>query len=529
MNTNEITVLIVDNTIEKKYSKYSELAKGIFFDWIVKRDFEEAVPVIKGFSIGRKFMLLLHANGREEANNVGWLDAPFSLIFSEIKFSYISENPSAILNPKFEVFQAGKIRDEVGKKIPINIMKKEWQDSNLFKNNSFKENNYQFINDNNEINKDDLISDFVPILKEYTQKDNSIYLDFEKFITFLGKGNKGENWLENLLNRFPINYQNILYYKNNYWNVTLDFYNKYFSDGNVNKFEINWNNEDKRNVHYNDNRQWIIKVNLFKAFIKKYVFDIRFLKILNKEEYDDIVENNISTYIRQDQFCNFKRLVRLFVLHEAFHKIHGINEHTVNGIGYHPRIVEEADYQADTFVIISEFFYTCHSNIEILNSSDKIVDEFIKIIRVAINTTMSFAGKGELNTIQVRRFQRYTIWVYIIALLKKCKEDRLDSEVTLGICLDIFSSKPILDVYGLETVLEKDPNADTSDAPNLFCFNLSNYDKSLFKLCYFYKNKVLKTAISTQKIESLISGIKESNFDLLEVFINSIQTEVSIY
>ena len=354
-----------------------------------------------------------------------------------------------------------------------------------------------------------------------------LYNDFNGFISFLKNG-VNTNWLESLCKKTEHEYNNLQNFNNNYWGFESNFFVTYFSKDSINKYEIQKDPKQK-NVHYdNSTKQWHINIRLFKSFFKQYPIDLSI--IINQYQINNNSEE--AEKIKLNNFSEIKRLMRLFLLHEALHKIHNIDEHSVFGIGNFPRIVEEADYQADAFVMISEFFFWYSANKQRTLTKEDIIKEFEEIIYVALNTTLSFAGFFQLPNIQVRRFNRYTIWLYILALINKLRTNgRITNQgEAISAVLDIFANKPILDIYGLSIELVEDDSDFNKDSkgtpPKHVCYNLEEVDTTKLDAAYLFENKVKRTAASTEKFKDLIDGIRNSQLSNLKEFVSSLESVI---
>ena len=85
----------------------------------------------------------------------------------------------------------------------------------------------------------------------------------------------------------------------------------------------------------------------------------------------------------------------LYVVHEVVHKTHNLDSNTVDGIGNFPKIVEEADYQADAIAVLTElsFFIYEKGGIEKLTAKE-LIGKLLDTIKIAIETTFSFNPIG---------------------------------------------------------------------------------------------------------------------------------------
>ncbi len=140
----------------------------------------------------------------------------------------------------------------------------------------------------------------------------------------------------------------------------------------------------------------------------------------------------------------------LYIIHESIHKVHNLDCNTVKGIGNFPRIIEEADYQADTIAILVELAFFINQN----GGLDKvqpaaIASKIAEIIDIAIQTTFSFNPVDELlKNIQVRRVNRYLIWFYHYFRIKEHHTAQIGSADFLLIVLRQFAVKPMIELTG---------------------------------------------------------------------------------
>jgi len=207
---------------------------------------------------------------------------------------------------------------------------------------------------------------------------------------------------------------------------------------------------------------------------------------------------------------------RLYIMHEILHHtFHNLDYKNSDGIGSFPRVVEEADYHADAFAILCELAYyyydTDNKDISILQLKEKIKET----VRIAIETTFSFAEKN-IRFIQIRRVNRYLIWFYIYNRVDEIyslfsTKGKEEKENFLYEILDLFSIKPLLEIYGPKISINKDKNRVRYD--------LHDIDTENQQATFFVKNKIMNHG-KTYSIgfEKLYSGLRDSDFDKVDLF-----------
>lgn len=136
------------------------------------------------------------------------------------------------------------------------------------------------------------------------------------------------------------------------------------------------------------------------------------------------------------------RALRMFTFHEAFHVNQNLTNHTAEGIGRFPRMLEEADYVADVWTFLHEYAFS----IQYYNQETRESKEFFKILfSLAIETMWSFAQLATDETeMQIRAVNRFLIWYWAFNLIDdfKCK--------TVEDIVNRLAIKPILEIKGLE-------------------------------------------------------------------------------
>lgn len=133
--------------------------------------------------------------------------------------------------------------------------------------------------------------------------------------------------------------------------------------------------------------------------------------------------------------------LRLFLLHEAIHQ----GKHRLRGglqIRRFPKVVEELDYQADTWAFLHEVVMSRLS----ADGSDlsAIRLGLLQVIKAAISTFWAFDSAADPSRMKIRRVNRYLIWYW-----QRLQIEALDDGDVEG-HLRVMANKPIVEVAGAQ-------------------------------------------------------------------------------
>ncbi|GEM_PF-6760417 len=161
-----------------------------------------------------------------------------------------------------------------------------------------------------------------------------------------------------------------------------------------------------------------------------------------------------NTWFLDDAFCvalrsrfkeeeGIKRSARLFFFHETLHlHQHNLDGNKAQGIGLFPRVIEEADYEADIYALLHEYWFSHSRDAKSGFESNR----FASIVECIINTMWAFDDRGvDIEEIEIRRFNRYLIW-YLIWV----QVDRADSSSEI---FELLANKPIIEYQGAQTIV----------------------------------------------------------------------------
>ncbi len=203
---------------------------------------------------------------------------------------------------------------------------------------------------------------------------------------------------------------------------------------------------------------------------------------------------------------------RLFFFHEALHysgKGHRLTREVANGIGQFPKVIEEADYQADVWGLLTEYRYCCMYEPTKLKNGLK--EFFCNAIDTAVETMWSFVDTGvELPSIQIRSMNRFLNWYWQWTLVES-----LAGPGTLEEVISILFHKPVIEFAGAQMELR---------AHRTFLKLNGRYSNNL-QLAAFSDNRVHRFVPNS--IEEIISGFKELKGDKVKTALKSFQVSIT--
>lgn len=205
------------------------------------------------------------------------------------------------------------------------------------------------------------------------------------------------------------------------------------------------------------------------------------------------------------------RSMRMLLFHEGMHYWkHGLNDATANGIGRFPKILEEADYQADVWAMLYEYRY---SKLYHADEVKPINIFFRDLVKIALQTMWSFDDEGtELNLLQIRRVNRYLIWYWQLL--------RLEDKRTKSIqdIAQIFSETPLIELKGL---LPK------TEGQRVY-YRLDKFEVSDLEVGLLWKNKIIRTGnLGHFRIEYLIDRFRKRDHNGIKSVLRGLYKMVS--
>lgn len=140
------------------------------------------------------------------------------------------------------------------------------------------------------------------------------------------------------------------------------------------------------------------------------------------------------------------RALRLFFFHETLHEnVHELTTATARLVRRFVQILELIDYEADVWAILHEFAIWKHKKFD----PDTEVEELRRIISCSLDTMCAFdASAAPFVQLEVRRFNRYLIWVWQLA--------RLHSLTSVPDALAVLLAKPAIEISGPRIVANGD-------------------------------------------------------------------------
>lgn len=202
---------------------------------------------------------------------------------------------------------------------------------------------------------------------------------------------------------------------------------------------------------------------------------------------------------------------RLFFFHEALHYSkngHSLTKEVATGIGQFPKVIEEADYQADVWALLTEYKYTKIYESEKLKDGDK--NFFCNAIETAVETMWSFVDNGStLDSFQIRTMNRFLNWYW-----QWLKIENLDGKGSLEEIICILFDKPVIEFAGAPMDLKA----------HRTYYKLNMKDTSALQLAAFEGNKVYRFAAIG--IADIVNGFKTFNGEKIKSGLKSFQLQL---
>jgi hypothetical protein len=228
---------------------------------------------------------------------------------------------------------------------------------------------------------------------------------------------------------------------------------------------------------------------------------------------DDGFLFGLSKRLKTKPDTDIMQAARLFFFHEALHYSkdgHHLTKEVANGIGQFPKVIEEADYQADVWGLLTEYKYCSMYEPKRLKKGLKAF--FCDAIETAVETMWSFVDTGaELSIIQVRSMNRFLNWYWQWVLI----ED-IDGPGTLEDMITILLDKPVIEFAGAPMELRGYRTY----------YKLGSKQYNNYQLAAFARNKVFRFAPNL--IQDIIDGFKNLDGEKLKSGLKSFQVNLRL-
>ncbi|MGC4100878.1 SAVED domain-containing protein [Ferruginibacter sp.] len=232
----------------------------------------------------------------------------------------------------------------------------------------------------------------------------------------------------------------------------------------------------------------------------------------NSWTLDDGFLSGLKKRLDKDANTDLMQAGRLFFFHEALHYSkngHRLVRETATGIGQFPKVIEEADYQADAWALLNEYRYCCVHEPQKLKNGLK--QFFCNAIDTAVETMWSFVDNGAIiNMVQIRSMNRFLNWYWQWI----CIED-LDGKGTLDEIVCILFNKPVIEFAGAPMELRA----------HRTYFRLNSKDQATYQLAAFVKNKVHRFAPTA--ILDIVDGFRKLKGQMIKDGLKSFQVNIN--
>jgi hypothetical protein len=223
---------------------------------------------------------------------------------------------------------------------------------------------------------------------------------------------------------------------------------------------------------------------------------------------DDGFLTGVKTRLSKNTNTDVMQAGRLFFFHEALHYSndgHRLTREVANGIGQFPKVIEEADYQADVWALLTEYKYCCLYESEKLKNGIK--QFFCNAIETAVETMWSFVDTGiELSVIQIRGMNRFLNWYWQWTLIENIQGHGKMVDV-----VQILLDKPIIEFAGIPL--------DLRGYRTYYKLNVRQQGR--MQLAAFTKNRVYRFA--PNEIQNIVDGFRQLDGEKVKTGLKSFQ------
>ena len=267
-------------------------------------------------------------------------------------------------------------------------------------------------------------------------------------------------------------------------------------------------------------KPWSEVINIGSTTLKDDRIDLEEKNIEDGFEYiektnswllDDGFLVSVKNRLSKNTNADIMQAGRLFLFHEALHysdEGHQLTSEVANGIGQFPKVIEEADYQADVWALLSEYKYCCLYETGKLKNGVK--EFFCNAIETAVETMWSFMDTGiELNVIQIRGMNRFLNWYWQWTWIENIK-----GKGTLADIVQILLDKPIIEFAGIPL--------DLRGYRTYYKLNVRQQGR--MQLAAFTKNRVYRFA--PNEIQSIVDGFHQLNGEKIKAGLKSFQVSL---
>lgn len=213
-----------------------------------------------------------------------------------------------------------------------------------------------------------------------------------------------------------------------------------------------------------------------------------------KWKIDDGMFVSLGSRLEKIEGADILQAGRLFLFHEGLHYCtdgHNLIGSIANGIGQFPKVIEEADYQADVYALLYDYKFSKENKISIEQNLKKF---FLTAIDTATETMWSFVDNGaELNELNIRSINRFLNWYW-----QWVRIEQLPNTGTLQEIMEVLFDKPVIEFAG----------------PPPFILNrrrvalkLKTNSNIRYELAIFYKNKIVRG--TPTRIDNIVEGFKK--------------------
>jgi hypothetical protein len=141
-----------------------------------------------------------------------------------------------------------------------------------------------------------------------------------------------------------------------------------------------------------------------------------------------------------------RALVRIFLIHEYLHEVHGITKASYREVGKFPNGLERADYMCDLYGMLHELDMEASQDGTLRSDFEQFKRRIAELIDLVVRSFWAFEPTAPLEWMEIRRIRRYMNWYW--------QQIRVRMAETPFQVAAVLARQPVVEIAGVATRAE---------------------------------------------------------------------------
>ncbi len=229
-------------------------------------------------------------------------------------------------------------------------------------------------------------------------------------------------------------------------------------------------------------------------------------EVLDQYHFSDAFLKSLTSTIQDQKDLNL--VARLYAFRQSIlQAVHKVLPKSVHKSARYPRIIEEANYQADVYAMLNEFF------LEGIHHGEP-SDYFSRMIDALTETMWAFDKvKGRIDEMEVQRVNRYLTWYYIAGIIEQG---------------DGLSLEDILALIARKPIIELRLQATQASASGGLAFKFKQFNTTSIGIAIFHDGKMVSRGNEEGELPltDLIEGFKQREPTKIKQVLNALRAKI---